>query len=92
MLNNRAALLIGVTALLFLSSSRPALAGPKKAENQKIDRAVREELRTGTATQSVIISVKPGYRDTLRAALQQHGDNIVWGTSDATTSCGAPPC
>ena len=67
---------MGVTAFFLLSSGRPVQAGPAKAENQKIDRSVREGVGTGAATQSVIISVKPGYRDTLRKALKEHGDLI----------------
>ena len=75
-MSNRNTVLLGAAALLFFASGRPVQAGPIKAENQKIDRAVREGVQTGAATQSVIISVKPGYRETLRLALRQHGDVI----------------
>ena len=43
----------------------------------KIDRGLREAIRSGNTTQPVIISVKPGYRDALRQALERHGDRIV---------------
>lgn len=64
-----------VAAFFVLAAIQPALAGPK-SPNHKVDRQVRESLATGAATQSVIITVKPGYRDTLRDALKQHGDVI----------------
>jgi hypothetical protein len=51
------------------------MAGQRK-DDRKVDRAVRESMRAGTATQSVIITVKPGYRDSLRESLLRHGDVI----------------
>ena len=66
----------GLTGLfLLLATVQPALAGQHK-DDRKVDRAVRESMRAGTATQSVIITVKPGYRDSLRESLLRHGDVI----------------
>jgi hypothetical protein len=53
-------------------------ASPLSAQtsSNKIDRALQDALLTGAATQRVIISVKPGYRASVRQALQAHGDLI----------------
>jgi serine protease AprX len=53
-------------------------AGPLSAQtsSNKIDRALQDALLTGAATQRVIVSVKPGYRASVRQALQAHGDII----------------
>src|SRR4029079_15311382 len=40
------------------------------------DQALADAMRGGGATERVIITVKPGYRATLRKALQQHGHQI----------------
>src|ERR1051326_4433390 len=64
----------GLGALVVLGSVVPAFA--QTAPDAKIDRALRAGLRSGAPTQSVIITVTPGYRGTLRDALQQHGDRI----------------
>jgi hypothetical protein len=63
-----------------LAAGQPA-APDSHTSHGKVDRAVRESLRQGTTTQSVIISVKPGYRDQLRKkdALKKV-NNIVSGT------------
>jgi serine protease AprX len=53
-----------------------ACANAQGAENDKIDRGLRESLRVGAATQHVIISTKPGYRETARKALTDHGDLV----------------
>jgi serine protease AprX len=47
-----------------------------QTSTSKIDRALQDALLTGAATQRVIISVKPGYRASVRQALQAHGDLI----------------
>ncbi|PYR13598.1 MAG: hypothetical protein DMG00_06425 [Acidobacteria bacterium] len=60
-------------ALLTLLFAIPAFA---QGRDPKIDRRVRETLGAGAPTQSVIITVETGYRPTLRAALQRHGDRI----------------
>src|SRR6266496_2647392 len=62
------------SALIVLGLGSPAFA--QDAPDAKIDRALRAGLRSGAPTQSVIITVKPGYRATIREALQQHGDRI----------------
>ena len=64
----------GLSALFVLGLAASGFA--QGGTDAKIDRAVRNGLRSGLATQSVIITVKPGYRPTLRGALQQHGDRI----------------
>jgi serine protease AprX len=51
-------------------------ASAQGAENDKIDRGLQESLRRGAATQHVIISLKPGYRATVRKALADHGDRV----------------
>jgi serine protease AprX len=53
-------------------------ASPLSAQtsSNKIDRALQDALLTGAATQRVIVSVKPGYRASVRQALQAHGDLI----------------
>src|SRR5262245_40388127 len=68
-------LVLYLVGALALASGRPA-AADSHSSHGKVDRAVRESLQQGVPTQSVIISVKPGYRDQLRKALQQHGDVV----------------
>ena len=53
-------------------------ASPLSAQtsSNKIDRALQDALLTAAATQRVIISVKPGYRASVRQALLAHGDVI----------------
>jgi serine protease AprX len=58
-----------------LLAATTAFAAPPKSVH-KIDRAVRDGIDAGATTQPVIITVKPGYRDTIRTALKQHGDAI----------------
>jgi serine protease AprX len=73
-----------VTALRRLSSTillaGLVLASPsafaEPAHAAKIDRGVKEAMRAGAATQSVIITVKPGHRAEIRQALETHGDQI----------------
>ena len=59
----------------------PAHAGAQgqpRLNNKKVDRALREAVAAGsTESQRVIIRTKPGYRLTLREALQAHGDAIT---------------
>jgi len=61
-------LAVGATLASAAPSSRPG--------REKIDRGLREAIQTGAATQSIIITVKPGHRDEIRAALVRHGDRI----------------
>ena len=42
----------------------------------KIDSALEDALRSGAATQNVIITLKPGYRAQMRERLQEHGDVV----------------
>jgi len=68
-------LVLCLFGVVCLTAGQPA-AADSHSSNSKVDRALRESLRQGASRQSVIISVKPGYRDALRQALQQHGDVI----------------
>ena len=64
---------------LTVGGAAPAIAEqPRNAAQgaRKIDRAVRQALESGARTQRVIVKVKPGYRETLRQALKEHGDVI----------------
>jgi len=62
---------------LAFSASLAVAAPPSRPARAKIDRGLREAIRSGNLTQPVIISVKPGYRDAIRQALERHGDRIV---------------
>ncbi|HEY6211354.1 MAG TPA: S8 family peptidase, partial [Vicinamibacterales bacterium] len=73
-MNPRRLSLVGLLGLIVVGLTTPAFA--QTTPNAKIDRAVRAGLLSGARTQSVIITVKPGYRETIRQALQQHGDRI----------------
>jgi serine protease AprX len=64
---------IGVALGVLACAGVPASA---QTSSNKIDRALQDALLTGAATQRVIISVKPGYRASVRQALQAHGDLI----------------
>src|SRR5215475_14039838 len=73
-----------ILGVFFLTTAAPALADAQIL-SAKVDRAVRESQQAGAQTQSVIISVQPGYRDALKEALQQHGDVISAEMADALT-------
>lgn len=45
-------------------------------DHVKLDRALREAVRKGSASERVIIRTKPGFREGLRQVLQAHGDEI----------------
>ena len=63
---------LAVTVLAMLGLAlRAEAAGPKK-----IDQGLSEALQGGAPTQHVIITVKGGYRSSIRKALEQHGDLI----------------
>jgi serine protease AprX len=47
-----------------------------KIANAKIDSALQASLQSGAPTQHVIISVRPGYRASVRETLLSHGDLI----------------
>jgi serine protease AprX len=64
---------IGVALGVLACAASPASA---QTSSNKIDRALQDALLTGAATQRVIISVRPGYRASVRQALQAHGDLI----------------
>src|SRR5207237_6745744 len=63
----------GLLSLALAGS--PVLAAPATS-HAKVDRGVRESLRAGAATQQVILTIAPGHRAEMRAALEQHGDRI----------------
>jgi serine protease AprX len=65
---------LGLAVLTLLGfAAQPVSA---QTQNNKVDRGLTDALTTGARTQRVIISVKPGYRDGVRAALKAHGDVI----------------
>src|SRR4051794_3844274 len=72
MLPQRTVRSTALTGLLVLTVTATAFANPS-AKNPKIDRAVRAAMQAGVTTQRVIITVKAGYRDSLRQALTSHG-------------------
>ena len=66
-----------ILAILMLPAHAGAQGQPR-LNNKKVDRALREAVAAGsTESQRVIIRTKPGYRLTLRQALQAHGDAIT---------------
>jgi serine protease AprX len=62
------------STLLALAVAPSALAHP--APGSKVDRGLREALRSGASTQNVIITVKAGHRADIRQALEKHGDKV----------------
>ena len=62
--------IFSVWALRSSRGAVPAMAGAKTFENAKLDETLRESIERGcVGTQSVIITVTPGYREGLRRAL-----------------------
>src|SRR5262245_61073830 len=51
-------------------------ASPSSTRHANVDNGVQASLRSGAATQQVIITFAPGHRDEMRAALEKHGDRI----------------
>src|SRR5712692_6221296 len=76
MMNPRHLFFAALTGCLILTSPAIGLAA-ESAGSHKVDRAVREAIHNGSPTQAVIITVKPGFRPTIREALRQHGDVIT---------------
>jgi serine protease AprX len=66
---------IGVIFGVLACAASSASAQTSSSSN-KIDRALQDAVLTGAATERVIISVKPGYRASVRQALLAHGDLI----------------
>ena len=67
---------LSTAGLLSLAlAGSPVLAAPP-ASHANVDRGVRDALRSGAATQQVIITVAPGHRAEMRAALEKHGHRI----------------
>jgi transcriptional regulator with GAF, ATPase, and Fis domain len=60
----------GLACIMLLASQTAFAQGGR---HPKLDRALRDALRTGGGTQHVIITVKAGYRAEIRAALEKHG-------------------
>src|SRR5690349_13112422 len=77
-LSTWAALAIATLAI----AAAPVSAAPI---SQKVDRAVRNAIAHGEEHQRVIITVAPGYRDTLKQALTKHGD-VIKGESSLIES------
>ncbi len=65
--------------LTAFALAAPFLSGVQAAREDvlsKIDRSVRQSLRSGAATQRVIITVAPGFTASTRRALEDHGDVV----------------
>ena len=63
--------------LSLVLAATPVLAAPSSSQSHaNVDRGVQELLRSGAATQQVIITVVPGHRAEMRAALEKHGDRV----------------
>jgi len=75
---------------LALASGRPA-AADSHSSHAKVDRAVRESVQQGAPTQSVIISVKPGYRDQLLWGTSTNTPNKLSDIVGSTRNSGAAP-
>jgi serine protease AprX len=67
-----------IAGLLSLAlTGSPVFAAPSSSPTHaKVDNGVQASLRSGVATQQVIITVVPGHRAEMRAALEKHGDRI----------------
>ena len=64
-------------ALGFSALTVPTFAHAQSAPDAKLDESLRESVERGcTGTQSVIITVKRDYRQSLRESLAAHGDVI----------------
>ena len=64
---------------MCFSMGASAFAGPGKASDKlpkNIDKALAGALNEGSSKHKVLVTVKPGYRATLRKALELHGDKI----------------
>jgi serine protease AprX len=71
--------LVRLTQTAFLLSwLMPAVANGQTPYASKLDESLRETLDRGcTGAQSVIIRIRPGYREGLRASLAAHGDVVT---------------
>src|SRR3954467_15256659 len=61
--------------LISVSASSPLFAA-KDTMPKKVDKALAGALKSGTATQKVIITVQPGARTAVRKALEANGRRI----------------
>ena len=69
--------------------SLPSLAHAQSATSAKLDESLRELLERGcTGIQPVIVTTKPGYRQSLRDSLAAHGD-VVKGEFPALEAIAA---
>src|SRR5687768_15511305 len=59
-----------------LAFAGPLAAAQKSNASGKVDRALRDSVREGRSTQHVIITLAPGCRASVLAALRKHGDAI----------------
>ncbi len=69
----RSAFTFGLAACLTGSSG---IASADSRFSSKVDQALRQSLRGSATKQRVIITLKPGYRASVRASLVAHGDVI----------------
>jgi len=63
-------------AAVLLSAPAASAQDSATVAARKVDRSLRKSLQRGGRTQRVIITVTPGHRGDLRAALESHGDVI----------------
>jgi serine protease AprX len=69
--------LVTATLTAVLAAAPVAAQDSPAVAERKIDRALKEALRSGDAgPKRVIVSVKQGYRQVIREALQAHGDAV----------------
>jgi serine protease AprX len=61
---------------IALAGSPVQASASAHTRHANVDRGVQQALRTGSATQQVIITVSAGHRAEIRAALEKHGDRI----------------
>ena len=67
---------IGLTVLGVVGVPAAAAEAQTARKKPKIDHALEEALRSGAATQQVIITLKPGHRARMRKHLEDHGDVV----------------
>src|SRR5687768_1803936 len=75
--------MLPIRTLLTVALGAVLLSAPAAAQDsatiaeRKIDRALTAALRSGDASpKRVIVSVKQGYRQVIREALESHGDTV----------------
>src|SRR5262245_1435732 len=76
-MTTRLARLTNIAMAIGLAVAIPTVAYAQSIPNAKLDESLRESIERGCAgTQSVIVTTKPGYRQSLRDSLAAHGDVV----------------